>query len=60
MAPSPQPYTETDELHDARRLLASAVKWLRLIEERADEVPHWFRHDADPAPLRRDIDAFLS
>lgn len=38
-------------------LLVSAQKWLRMIDERRDEIPGWFRHDADPRPLIKAIDA---
>ncbi len=49
--------TDTDQLTRARELLLSANKWVRLVEERAP--PAWLRHDADPTPLRKTIDAFL-
>ena len=48
------------ELEAAKDMLMAANGWLRMIEDRRDEVPGWFRHDADPKPTRKQIDAFLS
>lgn len=46
-------------LERAEQLLTSALKWVRMIEERAEDVPQWFRHDADPKPLRKAIEEWL-
>lgn len=47
------------ELEDAKSLLVRANKWVSMIEDRREDAPQWFRHDADPEPLRKEIDAFL-
>lgn len=55
MTTIPDPYLNLDR---ACQLLAAANKWVRMVEERREDVPHWFRHGADPTPLRRAIDSF--
>ena len=47
------------ELRRARELLMAASKWVRRIEERADDLPSSFLDNTDVAPLRRSIEAFL-
>lgn len=43
----------------ANALLKSANKWLRRLEERREDLPKSFFRNCDPAPLRKQITAFL-
>lgn len=40
----------------AKRLLKAALKWLRRIEERAEDLPSSFTDNCDPKPLRKKIE----
>lgn len=43
----------------AKILLKSALKWIRRIEEQQDDLPELFLDHVDPAPLRKEIEAYL-
>lgn len=42
-----------------RELLTGALKWIRRIEERAEDLPPSFLDNIDPKPLRKAIEAHL-
>ena len=44
---------------EAKKLLTSAVKWIRRIEERSEDLPPAFLDNCDPKPLRKKIEAYL-
>lgn len=44
---------------EARSLLVAAVKWIRRIEERPDEVTPLFLDNCDVKPLRKKIESYL-
>lgn len=44
---------------EARKLLESALKWVRRIEERSEDLPPLFLDNCDPKPLRQKIEAYL-
>lgn len=44
----------------AKSLLTAAVKWIRRIEERKEEIPSSFFDNCDPKPLRKRIENYLS
>lgn len=43
----------------AKELLISALKWIRRIEERKEDLPLSFLDNCDPKPLRKKIEEFL-
>jgi hypothetical protein len=43
----------------AKILLKSALKWIRRIEERAEDLPVSFLDNCDPKPLRKEIECYL-
>jgi len=44
----------------ARSLLGAALKWIRRIEERKDDLPASFLDNCDPMPLRKEIERHLA
>lgn len=44
----------------AKILLKSALKWIRRIEERAEDLPASFLDNCDPKPLRKEIERYLA
>jgi len=44
----------------ARELLVASLKWIRRIEERADEIQPLFLDNIDVKPLRKSIEDFLN
>ena len=44
----------------ARSLLCAALKWIRRIEERKDDLPASFLDNCDPMPLRKEIERHLA
>ena len=45
---------------EARYLIRSALKWMRRIEERAEDLPASFFDNRDPKPLRKEIERYLA
>lgn len=43
----------------AQSLLRAALKWVRRIEERKQDLPKSFIDNCDPKPLRKKIEAYL-
>ncbi len=41
-------------------LLKAALKWIRRIEERAEDLPPSFLDNCDPKPLRKEIERYLA
>lgn len=44
----------------AKILLKSALKWIRRIEERSEDLPTSFLDNCDPKPLRKEIERYLA
>lgn len=44
----------------AKSLLKSALKWIRRIEERKEDLPSSFLNNCDPKPLRKKIESYLA
>ena len=44
----------------AKILLKAALKWIRRIEERAEDLPPSFLDNCDPKPLRKEIERYLA
>ena len=44
----------------ATLLLQSAVKWLRRLEERREDIPRSFFRGCNPTPLRKKIEAHIN
>jgi len=48
------------ELTESHKLLESALKWVRRIEERSKQLPTTFLDNCNPKPLRKAIEAHLA
>ena len=44
----------------AKTLLKRALKWIRRIDARANELPKSFTDNCDPKPLRKEIERYLA
>lgn len=41
-------------------LLTRSLKWIRRLEDRRDDIPHFFDAHTDPKPLRQAIEAAIA